>query len=128
LITCEAGLVFVPKENTRIGIHVFNPVPGSLRKVFMPMAIRMGAGTYLNKLLFAGFEAEMCTGSNLLIRTGFDYEAAKNLWLRGGFCSENNSFSFGFGYAVKMVQLDMGFATHERLGVTSSVSLIFKIH
>ena len=32
LITCEAGLVFVPKENTRIGIHVFNPVPGSLRK------------------------------------------------------------------------------------------------
>jgi len=127
IITYEAGLVLVPNENTRIGIHIFNLVPGSLRKTFIPSAIRVGAGTYLNKSLFAGAEVEMSSGSNLLIRTGFDYEAVKNLWLRGGYSSENNSFSFGFGFMVKMVQLDLGVATHERLGVTSSMSLIFKI-
>ena len=32
------------------------------------------------------------------------------------------------GYLTKMVRIDLGFATHEMLGVTSSVSLIFKIH
>ncbi len=53
---------------------------------------------------------------------------SKNLWLRGGFSTDNNSFSFGFGWLVKFVQIDISFLTHEKLGVTSSVSLIFKIH
>ncbi len=126
-LTCEAGLLITPSENTRIGIHIFNPVPNSLRKTFLPMSVRVGAGTYLNKSLFAGVEAEMSSGSRLIVRTGFEYEAAKKFWLRGGFSTDNNSFSFGLGWLVKIVQMDIGFVTHERLGVTSSVSLIFKI-
>jgi hypothetical protein len=127
-ITCEAGLLIIPNENTRIGIHIFNPVPNSLRKTFFPSSLRTGIGTYLNKSLFAGIEAEMFTGSKLIVRTGFEYEAAKKLWLRGGFCTEHNSFSFGVGFLAKIVQIDLGFVTHEKLGVTSSLSLIFKIH
>lgn len=126
-LTFEAGLLFIPSENSRIGIHFFNPVPNSLRKTYLPSTLRIGAGTNLNKSIFAGIEAEMSTNSQLIIRTGFEYEAAKKFWLRGGFSSENNSFSFGLGYLVKIVQLDIGFVTHEKLGVTSSLSLIFKI-
>ena len=40
----------------------------------------------------------------------------KNLRIRGGFSSENTSFSFGIGYLLKSAQLDLGFATHETLG------------
>jgi hypothetical protein len=127
-LTCEAGLLFIATENTRIGIHILNPVPNSLRKTFIPSILRIGAGTNLNKSLFAGIEAEMSKGSQLIIRTGFEYETAKKFWMRGGFSSDNNSFSFGLGYLVRIVQLDIGFVTHEKLGVTSSVSLIFKIH
>jgi len=126
-VTCEAGIIVMMSENTRIGIHIFNPVPNSLRKSFLPSSLRIGAGSFLNKFLFAGIEAEMSTGSNLLIRTGFDYETGKNFWLRGGYCTDNNSFSFGLGYLVKFVQIDLGFVTHDKLGVTSSVSLIFKM-
>ena len=97
-VTCEAGLLITPKETTTIGIHIFNPVPNSLRKSFLPTSLRIGAGTNLNKLLFAGIEAEMSSGSKLIVRTGFEYEAAKKLWLRGGFCTDNNSFSFGLGF------------------------------
>jgi hypothetical protein len=127
-VTCEAGLIFLPSENTVIGIKVFNPVPNSLRKTFLPTSIRIGAGTYLNKLLFAGIETEMSTGSQLVGRAGFEYEAIKKLFLRSGFSTDNNSFSFGLGFVVKIVQMDISFVTHEKLGVTSSVSLIFKIH
>jgi len=127
-VTCEAGLLITPNETTTIGIHIFNPVPDRFRKTFLPASLRIGAGTYLNKLLFAGIEAEMSTGSKLVIRTGFEYEAAKKFWLRGGYCTDNNSFSFGLGWFAKIVQMDIGFVTHEKLGVTSSVSLIFKIH
>ena len=127
-VTCEVGLILTPSEFTRIGIHIFNPVPNSIRKSFLPTSIRVGAGTYLNKSLFAGVESEMSTDSKLIIRTGFEYEAAKKLWLRGGFSTDNNSFSFGLGWLVKIAQMDIGFVTHDKLGVTSSVSLIFKIH
>ena len=127
-ITCEAGLLITPSENTRLGIHIFNPVPNSIRKISLPMALRIGAGTYLNKSLFAGVEAEMSSGNKLLFRTGLEYEVVKKFWLRGGFCTDGNSFSFGFGWLVKFVQMDAGFVTHEKLGVTPSVSLIFKIN
>ncbi len=101
-ITCEIGLIVTPSENTKIGFHLFNPVPNSLRKTFLPTSLRIGAGTNLNKLLFTGIEAEMYSGSNLIFRIGFEYEVAKKLRMRGGFCSDNNSFSFGLGTLLKL--------------------------
>ena len=127
-ITFETGLIVSPSDNIKIGLHLFNPVPNSLRKNNHPVSIRIGAGIDLSKILFAGAEAEMSTGSHLILRTGFEYKAAKNLCLRAGFTTRNNSFCFGTGYQIGIVKIDLGFATHEVLGVTSSVSLIFKIH
>jgi len=127
-LTYEAGLLLIPSEKVRIGLHIFNPVPNSLRRSFLPSSLRAGAGIELSKVLYAGVEAEISTGEKLILRTGFEYEAFKKFWLRGGFSSENTSFTFGTGYLFKSIKLDLGFATHEKLGVTSSVSLIFKIH
>jgi hypothetical protein len=126
-VTCEAGVFFKPAEKVSIGIHLFNPVPNSLRKTMMPSSIRAGAGIELSKVLFAGAEAEMSSGQKLILRTGFEYEVVKKLWLRGGFSTENASFTFGLGYLIKSLQIDLSFATHEKLGITSSASLIFKI-
>ena len=126
-ITFETGLIASASDNIKIGLHLFNPVPNSLRKKNQPVSLRVGAGIDLSKILFAGAEAVMSTGSNLILRTGFEYEASKNLWLRAGFSTKNNSFCFGTGYQIGIVKIDLGFATHEMLGVTSSASLIFKI-
>lgn len=126
-VSFEAGLYFMPSEKVSIGIHVFNPVPNSLRKTNMPSSLRAGAGIELSKVLFAGAEAEMSTGEKLIVRTGFEYEVFKKLLLRGGFSSENTSFTFGLGYLLKSIKIDLSFASHEKLGITSSASLIFKI-
>jgi hypothetical protein len=124
-LTCEAGIIISASENIRLGIHLFNPVPNSFRRSDMPAQLRAGVALTMNKDFSAGFEAGISTGQNPFIRTGFEYEAARQFFVRGGFSSENNSFCFGFGYTVKPVTIDIGFATHERLGVTSSVSIIF---
>jgi hypothetical protein len=126
-LTFEAGLLVMPSEKIRFGLHLFNPVPNSFRKRYLPSSVRAGAGIYLSRILFACAEAEMSTGRNLILKTGIEYETSKNLWLRGGFSSENNSFSFGIGYVMKFVRIDLGFATHDRLGVTSSASIIFQL-
>jgi hypothetical protein len=127
-VTFESGLIASPSDNIRLGFHLFNPVPNSLRKIPQPVSLTVGAGIDLSRILFAGVEAEMSSGSNLSLRTGFEYEAVKNLWLRAGFNTRNNSFCFGLGYRIGIAIMDLGFATHDRLGVTSAVSLIFKIH
>ena len=126
-VTCETGLIITPSEKSMIGIHMFNPVPNSYRKTPLPANLRIGAGIDLSKLLSVGIEAEMGTKSKLNIKTGFEYAAANNVWLRGGFNTNNSAFSFGLGYLVRIAQIDIGFMTHEKLGVTSSVSVIFKI-
>ena len=69
----------------------------------------------------------MSTGNKLTIKTGIEYTAGKKVWVRTGFSTENTSFGFGIGYLMKLAKLDIGFLTHEKLGITSSVSLIFKI-
>ena len=58
-ITFETGLIVSPSDNIRIGIHLFNPVPNSLRKNNQPVSLSVGAGINLSKILFAGAEAEM---------------------------------------------------------------------
>jgi hypothetical protein len=126
-VTFEMGLLVMPSENVKIGVHLFNPIPGSLRKSFLPSALRIGAGTDLSKSLFAGVETEMSSGRKLVIRTGFEYIAAEKFWLRGGYSTNNNSFCFGLGYLVKVAKIDIGFVSHDKLGVTSSVSIVFKI-
>lgn len=124
-ITFEGGLIFDLSENVKIGIHVFNPVPNSIRKSNLPSSISAGAGIQLNKMVFASSEILIISGNNIVIRTGIEYETAKNFKIRGGFNSNNNSFSFGFGLKLKNVRLDFGFASHEKLGISTSASIIF---
>jgi hypothetical protein len=124
----EAGIVITASENVKIGVHIFNPVPNSLRKTDIPTRLRTGAGVTLSKDLFAGVEAEMITGDKLILRTGFEYAAVKKLLVRGGFSTESSSFSFGVGYRAGQTFIDFAFLTHERLGITSSVSIVFEIN
>ncbi|MDP4222169.1 MAG: hypothetical protein Q8868_02555 [Bacteroidota bacterium] len=126
-LTFEVGIYSMLTDKIRLGMHLYNPVPGSIRKNYLPSSIRAGAGILLSRSLFAGAEVEMRTGMEPLIRMGIEYEAIKDFRIRGGFSSENTSFSLGIGYVMKLIRIDLGFATHELLGVTSSASIIFKI-
>ena len=114
-ITFEAGMVAVLSENIRIGMHLFNPVPNSIRKDHQPTTISVGAGTYLNKVLFAGIETEIRSGGKLNVKTGFEYEAAQKLWLRAGFNTATTPFVSEQDTRIGIVMIDLGFSTHDSL-------------
>jgi hypothetical protein len=126
-LTCEAGIQIEPTSATRLGLHIFNPVPNSLRKYYMPTEIRIGAGYNINPLVFIGIEIEKSTRSDLVLKTGFEYELVNKLVLRGGFSSNTGSLIFGIGYKTKFLVADIAFVTHERLSVTPSVSIILSL-
>ncbi len=83
-VTFEAGLILSVNKNLKIGVHLFNPVPGSIRKRDMVSSLRTGAGAVLGKGLFAGTELEITSGGSVDLRSGFEYELSKSFWLRGG--------------------------------------------
>jgi hypothetical protein len=124
-LSFEAGIHIMASEQVSLGIHLFNPVPGSFRKDNLPSSVRAGAGIRLSRDLTASAEAEMSTAGGLDIRTGFQYEPFRSFRIRGGFSSGGNSFCFGMGYIVRSVQIDLGFSTHDRLGVSTAASVIF---
>lgn len=125
-LTFEAGMLVKAAENVTIGIHLINPVPNSIRKAVFPSIITTGLGINLDNSVFAALEAELSTGNSLRLRSGFRYQIEKNFCIRGGFSSEHNSFSFGLGYLLRSVQVDMAFSSHEKLGIITSVSLIYR--
>ena len=127
ILTFETGVLISASEDVMIGIHLFNPVPNSLRKNEMVSVLTAGVGTNLSNNLFAGFETEITTRGNTDFRLGFEYEVVRSFIIRGGFRTLNPSFSFGIGYKAGPAIVDLSFTTHQKLGITSSVSLIFNI-
>ena len=125
ILTFEAGAIFRISEDIISAVHVFNPLDGIIRKSPLPSAITLGVGADLSKNLFAGIETSISTGEKMAIRTGFEYSPSANFHLMGGFSTENTSFSFGLGYRIRSIRVDIGFSTHNRLGVTSALSFIF---
>lgn len=126
-LTFEAGILLIPQDKVKIGVHVFNMLPNQLRARGVPMTLRTGAGIQLNNALFASLETEMSTGKSLTLKTGFEYEIKNSLLLRGGFSTDNNSFSLGTGYTIKELRIDIGFASHQNLGISSSISVIYRL-
>jgi hypothetical protein len=126
-LTFETGVLISASKDVMIGIHLFNPIPNSIRKNDMVSTLAAGVGATLSNNLFAGIETEMTTRGKIDLRMGFEYEVAKSFRIRGGFRTMSSSFSFGIGYRAGPAIVDIAFASHDKLGITSSVSLIFNI-
>ena len=124
-ITFEIGTAIKLNEKTTLGANIFNPIPQELRKNYLPSSISLGIGSYISDKVFLGAESLLTTGERVIMKTGFQIEVVKNLLLRGGYTTENNSFCFGVGYRLKPVKIDFSFLAHESLGSSSSVSLVF---
>jgi long-subunit fatty acid transport protein len=127
-LTFEAGVLFDVSEKTRLGFRIFNPVPEPIRKSYLPSAIEAGTQINLSRQVSATAQAEMSTGRNVRISMGLEYRISARLQLRGGFSSGNTLFCFGMGYNVKSVAVDLGFMIHDRLGVSSSLSIVYEIN
>lgn len=124
-VTFEIGTAIKLNEKTTFGANIFNPLPQQLRNSYLPSSISLGVGSYISDKVFMAAESLLTTGERIVVKTGFQFEVVRNLLLRGGYTTENNSFCFGVGYRLKPVKIDFSFLAHESLGRSSSISLLF---
>jgi len=126
-LTFEGGIQYKPLDKMELGLHVYNPVRTNLHERDIPLVIRLGASYRFASsfMVIAEMEASDQAGKNM--RVAFEYEFLGNLFLRGGFMTEPLGYAFGAGYSGRIFQGNIGFITHENLGLTPSLSLVIFI-
>jgi hypothetical protein len=121
--TCEAGVIISPGDKLRIGLHVTNPIPNSLRSYPLPSSIKAGAESIISDRVSISLLFEKASMQPLSISTGFSYKAAESVVIRAGYTSSTSSFGFTFGYSFGRYDTELSFLTHTRLGLSSVASL-----
>jgi hypothetical protein len=127
-VSFEAGMLIAINNKCSLGISLFNPVPAQLRERPLGSVLRTGVGVRQTDQLWYGAELELSTDRPAEFMSGAEYRFRDTFLLRSGYRTGNSSFSFGAGYIIKNIKVDLGFATHRQLGVTSSISIIYVNH
>ena len=131
-ITFEMGLQSQVTDRLTIGAYVFNPVSFRLEQTLnherLPIVMRLGLAYRFTKDFIGECEIEKDTQrEGVSLRGGLEYEAAKNLYLRAGVQTNPGILSFGVGYAIRFVQINVAGQLHNQLGASLQVGMIFSI-
>lgn len=127
-LSCEIGALLKPVKGLTIGLHTFNPLPNSIRDRDMPTVISLGLGYLFSETFYTGIELEASNSGRNRVRLGLEYQVYDNFYIRGGLMTEPRGISFGFGYSGSFFQGNLGFITHEDLGLTPSLSIVLFIN
>jgi hypothetical protein len=126
-LSFQIGALIKPAKGLSIGLHVFNPLPNIERQLEIPSVITLGVGYLFSGTFYTGVDLESSNSGHNNLRLGMEYQAYENFFIRGGLMSNPRGGTFGFGYSGRIFQGNIGFITHENLGLTPSLSLVIYI-
>jgi hypothetical protein len=124
-VATEIGLMGIVSQNLTLGFHIFNPVPigkKTLPEEQIPTVGRLGLKYTVGKISLMG-ETEKDTRQSVVFKGGIEVEAIKDFFIRGGYASGWEQFSFGMGYRWHKFVCDVAFAHHQVLGLTPNIAL-----
>lgn len=131
-VTFDIGLQSQVTERLRLGVHAFNPVRIDFRDLpdnSLPITLRLG----LAYTLIEDFTAEIDIEKNTLqegvnLRAGVEYIVFDCFALRAGVESNPGIFTFGAGYEIHFVEVNIATRMHPVLGASIQAGLIFSLH
>jgi hypothetical protein len=129
-VTFEFGLQSVITENITLGAWVYNPMQVKLADYDdekIPAIFRFGIAWEITAGFIATVEAEKNTYIQpIIIRGGLEYGINEKFFFRGGFSTQKEILSMGFGFNLKPVKFDVSAVMHESLGFSPQATLIFQ--
>lgn len=123
--TFEVGLKYEVLEKLTTGIHIFNPIRASIGVQELPSILQIGL-TYrpTNYIAISGsVEKDSTLPYNL--RMGIEYQLLEKIQFRAGFNSNPNRLSFGLGYTINQMQLNVAASYHDVLGFSPALGVVF---
>ena len=127
-VVVELGVLSQPIKNLFIAAHVYNPTRSTLASYQderIPTIYRFGMGYKMGDKSFIAVEIEKELDFAPRFKAGIEYKLIDNFFLRTGISLKPISNSFGIGYKLKGLILDIAFSTNRELGITPHVSMIY---
>lgn len=115
----ELGIQSRVTEKLRLGAYLFNP---------RPVIMRLGLSYQFTDSFIGQCEVEKAndrTGVNL--RSGFEYTLFKRFFIRAGVQYNPNLLSFGAGYSIKGLNVDISAQMHQVLGASIQIGINYQL-
>ena len=128
--TFELGLQSDITDKLCIGVYIFNPHHAKLKtlhNIRLPVVFRFGLSYKVTKDFLACTEAAYNSDKSLDYRFGLEYNTLKEFYIRVGVHTNPATASFGVGYTLHRVIIDVSASMDQHTGVSFQSSLIFKI-
>lgn len=130
--TFELGIQSQVTDKLTLGTYIFNPVNFSFEQTLnhekLPIVFRFGMAYQFTKDFIGQCEIEKNTDlEGVSLRGGLEYEAIRNLYIRAGVQTNPGILSFGLGYAISFVQINVAGQLHNVLGPAVQIGMIFSI-
>lgn len=125
----EAGILYYLTDNWHIGASVFNLGRAKLSDFEddrLSTIMRFGTSYYFSDKVLVTLETEKNLDYPLRVKSGVEYEIAKNFRIRGGVAGAPIELSFGMEYGLKSLQVALGSSYHQVLGWSPHFSLTFQ--
>ena len=125
-LTAALGFQGKLSKQVTVAAHVLNPNRTKLadyNNERMPSAIKLGIQYAYSEKLNLQLEADKNSNSKLNFKGGVEYMPAQDFYLRFGVTSNPNLFSFGTGFKINSIKIDISSSYHSVLGFSPQVAL-----
>ena len=124
----EVGMIVRWNDHFTIGAHVYNPSRAQLNtatKEYAPTILKLGCAYKFNDKVMLVAEVEKDVEYDPQFKSGIEYHISDPLYFRIGISTSPLNNSFGIGYRVKNLSIDVSSSYHTVLGFSPNLSLSY---
>jgi len=122
--TFEIGVQKQLNKELSLGAHIFNPTTVKLNEEEnIPSLFRIGLHYNANQKVSVFTEGSLESEQNGNLHLGLEYKIINELALRTGFSTNPAKNTFGIGYTLNNIQLDVAVKRHQLLGYSPQFSV-----
>ena len=129
--TMEGGIIYRPDERWHMGVHMFNltnsPFAMRAAKIPLPWSFRFGESWRITYGLVWSVELEKVQNHPIVVKSGIEFMPLPGFYLRSGFSGRPFYPSFGTGFLISRIMVDMAFSYHGNLGFSPLVGLNYSL-
>jgi hypothetical protein len=122
----ELGMLAQLQEKLLLGVHLSNPtrsLHGKGVSEQLPTVLRLGINYSFSSSVSVLAETTKDLSRKASFKGGLEYQPLHGFFLRTGVCNSPQLYSFGIGWCIQQLRVDLSISRHPLLGISSQVGL-----
>lgn len=124
----EVGILTKLNKNINLGVHLYNPTRSKTSKnsnEHVPTIMRLGFCYQAAETLILLTETEKDLNRKPVFKAGIEYRVLTHFFLRTGIRTDPLLTSYGFGFQLQQLKLDISGNYHQTLGFTTQLGFSY---